>query len=97
MKLKLTTEHYAHDRLLPEGTIVGDGTPYPFFGVSQFMEPLDEEAAQAIEFRYARRAPLNGDSALFPGDSGITKMEMQPTPAPSAGSINTKPSNVLGL
>ena len=68
MRFKLLTQHYAHDRLLEEGTVVGDGTPYAFFGVSQFMEPLDDEARAAIAFRYGGKSPHTGEGALFPGE-----------------------------
>lgn len=60
MKYRLTAVHSIQDALLPAGTEIGDGTPYPFreLGLdgktwvprlpSMFMEPLDQEAHDAI-------------------------------------------------
>jgi hypothetical protein len=49
MKFKLTETHYAHGELLDAGTEIGDGTPYPFWGLSMFMLPLDAEAEALLK------------------------------------------------
>ena len=49
MKFKLTETHYAHGELLDAGTEIGDETPYPFWGLSMFMLPLDAEAEALLK------------------------------------------------
>ena len=55
MKYKLTCEHYMFNRVLEEGTIVGDGTPYPITEdqVSLFMEGVDT-ASEAVVKRHQK-------------------------------------------
>jgi len=50
MRFKLLSKHYfPGDLLVDEGTIVGDGTPYPVTQPSNAMDPLDDEAQAAVD------------------------------------------------
>ncbi len=58
MKLKLLSMHYIDDRLLDEGTIIGDDTDVLFrypdgtpMGASTEMEGLDDEGREMCEKR----------------------------------------------
>lgn len=58
MKLRLLSLHYIDDRLLEEGTVIGDETDVPFrfadgtpMGASSEMEGLDEEGKEMCELR----------------------------------------------
>ena len=50
-KYRLLAKHYIHDRLLDEGTIVGDETSFaiPEGGVTPEMEGLDDEGKAAVK------------------------------------------------
>jgi hypothetical protein len=54
MLFRTTAVHHISDQMVPEGTLVGDGTPFPISGPSMFMEPLDDEAKKVFEARMAR-------------------------------------------
>lgn len=57
MKFELLSDHATAVSVLPAGTIIGDGTPYPmidandkpFIGLSSQMKPLDKEACDYWE------------------------------------------------
>lgn len=54
-KYRLIGDHYIQDAILPAGTIIGDGTPYPFVSTdgrpvppSAQMEPLNKAAETEV-------------------------------------------------
>jgi hypothetical protein len=56
MRFKLLAQHYINDRLLEEGTIIGEGTEVPFLDAkgnplppSDQMEGLDEESQKLVD------------------------------------------------
>jgi hypothetical protein len=49
MLFRLAAVHYINDVLVPEGTLVGKGTPWEISGPSMFMDPVDDEAKAAYE------------------------------------------------
>lgn len=58
MKFRLLSMHYIDDRLLEEGTVIGDDTDIPFrlpdgspMGASSEMEGLDDEGRELCEKR----------------------------------------------
>ena len=50
-KYRLISKHYIHDRILDEGTIVGDDTPFPLAegGVTPEMVGLDESSQAEVD------------------------------------------------
>lgn len=51
-KFKLLCDHYIGEQVLKEGTVVGEGSAFPFTGApSSMMEGLDEASKKAVEAR----------------------------------------------
>lgn len=55
-KYRLLEDHYLGDQYLAAGTIIGDGTPFPYVSAdgkpvppSRQMEPLNDEAKREID------------------------------------------------
>lgn len=71
MKWKLLYQHYINDQLLEAGTVIGDGTNFPFkVKPSHLMEPVDDEARAYIAKANRPKPPaeiLQNPQALEPG------------------------------
>jgi hypothetical protein len=98
-KFTLTADHYDSSGgvLIPAGTVVGDGTPYPWPGaVSMQMDGADDEGRRLVEEHQSTRVnPITGlrvapDRSRFgselaadnPGAGGY------PAPGPTAPTVN---------
>lgn len=61
-KYRLLAEHVSQDgRVLPPGTLVGDGTPEPWpLDPSTQMEPLDEEGEKKVKEQFEKVGDADG-------------------------------------
>lgn len=65
MKYRLTAPHYIEDRVLPAGTVIGEGTEFPFLlpdgtprPPSTEMEGLDDESIAAVKAVIDKTLPM---------------------------------------
>lgn len=66
MKYRLRSQHFIHGALLEAGTVIGDGTPYPFADKpSTEMEGLDRASKEAVKHvhwdAYGKHPPWHTD------------------------------------
>lgn len=68
MRYRLDSQHYIDDKLLEEGTEIGDGTPFPWRfedgtarPPSRSMVPLDDEAKRLFKEHFKTEGPVERD------------------------------------
>lgn len=83
MLFKTTAMHHISDRLVPEGTLVGDGTEFPISGPSMFMEPIDEEAKVAYEKNMAKWQGKNPPTEILSTPSSVPLGQRVPGSGPA--------------
>lgn len=92
-KYKLLADHlFPGDMYLVSGTIVGDGTQYPFEGRPSFnMEPLDDAARAAVEETGPKSKPEMPASINALGMNPA----IVPRPGPGLGKVGTGPKDAV--
>lgn len=102
-RYKLLADHYMFDRLLPAGTEIGDGTPWPFKGEpSMEMQGMDKASQDLINKRFAglysdpvQGLPLDDGQRMAPGPRLRQVGEAAPRPFGTTNPL--VPSNDVGV
>lgn len=90
MKYRLDTDHYIYDRVIPEGTVIGDDTDFAFryadgsaMPPSREMTPLDDEAKKIVLKRFPEGRPDSDPTKAVPLLGTFSEAKVPPKIAPA--------------